>query len=121
MIEFCIFLNVPANVQIWALFVMHCKNHQRESHIYMLWCNLSMFYFLTHWGRLTHICVDDLTSIGSDNGLSPGWCQAIIGTNAEILLIGPLATNFGEILIAYSAPSHYLSQCWNTVNIDDIE
>ena len=26
---------------------------------------------LTHWGRVTHICVSDLTSIGSDNGLSP--------------------------------------------------
>ena len=28
--------------------------------------------FLTHWGRVTHICVSKLTSIGSDNGLSPG-------------------------------------------------
>ena len=33
---------------------------------------------LTHWGRVTHICVSDLTSIGSDNGLSPGRRQAII-------------------------------------------
>ena len=36
---------------------------------------------------------------GSDNGLSPGWRQAIIWTNAGILLIGPLGTNFSEILI----------------------
>ena len=54
---------------------------------------------LTHWGRVTHICVGKLISIGSDNGLSPGRRQAIIWTNAEILLIGPLATNFSEILI----------------------
>ena len=27
---------------------------------------------LTHWGRVTHICIDNLTIIGSDNGLSPG-------------------------------------------------
>ena len=33
-------------------------------------------------------------SIGSDNGLSPDQCQAIIWTNAGILLIGPLGTNF---------------------------
>ena len=54
---------------------------------------------LTHWGRVTHICVGNLTIIGSDNGLSPGRRQAIIWTNAGILLIGPLRTNFSEIQI----------------------
>ena len=54
---------------------------------------------LTHWGRVTHICVRKLTIIGSDNGLSPGRRQAIIWTNAEILLIRPLGTNFNEMLI----------------------
>ena len=55
--------------------------------------------FLTHWGRVTHICVNKLTTIGSDNGLSPGWRQAIIWANAGLLLIGPWGTNFYEILI----------------------
>ena len=41
---------------------------------------------LTHWGRVTHICVSKLTIIGSDNGLSPGRHH------------------------------HYLNQCWNIVN-----
>ena len=54
---------------------------------------------LTHWGRVTHICVGDLTIIGSDNGLSPGRRQAITWTNVGILLIGPLGTNFSEMLI----------------------
>ena len=54
---------------------------------------------LTHWGRVTHICVGKLTIIGSDNGLSPGRRQAIIWINAGILLIGPLGTNFSEIYI----------------------
>ena len=54
---------------------------------------------LTHWGRVMHKCVSKLTIIGSDNGLSPGRRQAIIWTNAGILLIGPLGTNFSEILI----------------------
>ena len=49
---------------------------------------------LTHWGRVTLICVSKLTIIGSDNGLSPGRRQAIIWINAGILLIGPLGTNF---------------------------
>ena len=48
---------------------------------------------------MTRICVGDLTIIGSDNGLSPGGCQAIIWINAWILLIGLLGTNFSEILI----------------------
>ena len=54
---------------------------------------------LTHWGRVTHICVSRLTIIASDNGLSPGRRQAIIWTRAGILLIVPLGTNFSEILI----------------------
>ena len=58
-----------------------------------------MCYGLTHWGRVTHICVGKLIIIGSDNGLSPGRRQAIIWTNAGILLIGPLRTNFSEISI----------------------
>ena len=53
---------------------------------------------LTHWGRVTHLCVSKLTIIGPDNGLSPARRQAIIWTNAGILLIGPLWTNFSEIL-----------------------
>ena len=39
------------------------------------------------------------TTTGSDNGLWPGQCQAIIWTNAGILLTGPLGTNSSEILI----------------------
>ena len=54
--------------------------------------------FLTHWGRVTHICVSKLTIIGSDNGLSPGRRQAIICTNVGILLIRTLGTDFSEIL-----------------------
>ena len=48
---------------------------------------------------MTHICVGKLTTIASDNGLSPGRRQAIIWTNAGISLIGPLGTNFSESLI----------------------
>ena len=40
-----------------------------------------------------HLCVSNQTIIGSDNGLLPGWRQAIIWTNDGILLIGPLGTS----------------------------
>ena len=58
-----------------------------------------IFCDLTHCGRVTHICVGNLTMIGPDNGLSPGQRQAIIWTNAGILFSKPLETNFSEILI----------------------
>ena len=58
---------------------------------------------INHWGRVTHICIGNLAIIGSDNGLSPGRRQAITWTNVGILLIGPLGTNFSEILIKIHA------------------
>ena len=77
----------------WIIIV-----HVRATYMitrFRLWAHI----LLTHWGRVTHICVNKLTIIGSDNGLSPGRHQAIIWTNAGILLIGPWGINFSEILI----------------------
>ena len=54
---------------------------------------------LTHWGRVTHICVGNLTIIVSDNGLSPDRRQAIIWTNAGLLSMGPLRIYFNENFI----------------------
>ena len=48
---------------------------------------------------MTHICVSRTTIIGLDNSLSPDRRQAVIKTNAGVLLIGPLGTNFSEIFI----------------------
>ena len=61
----------------------------------VMWC----FNSLTHWGRVTHICISKLTIIHSDNGLLPGRRQNLIWTNAKILWIGHLGTNFSENLI----------------------
>ena len=44
-------------------------------------------YHLTHWGRVTHICVSKTYQL---------W--------------------FRQWLVAWPAPSHYLNQCWNIVN-----
>ena len=52
-----------------------------------------------HWGRVTHICISKLTIIGSDNGLSPGRRQVIIGTHAGIFSNKALGTQCSEILI----------------------
>ena len=44
-----------------------------------------------------HVCLGEIAITGSGNILSPGRRQAIILTNAGILLIGPLGTNLIEI------------------------
>ena len=71
-----------------------------------MWCLSSLrrlcgycHIVLTHWGRVTHICVGNLTTIGSDKSLSPGRRPAITWTNVGILLIGPLGTNFSGLVI----------------------
>ena len=46
-----------------------------------------------------HISVGKLIIIGSDIGLSPDRCHAIIWTNAGLLSIGPLLIYFSENLI----------------------
>ena len=71
-------------------------NNAHHTQHYMASLNASE---LTHWGRATHICVSTLPIMSSDNGLSPGRRQAIIWTNAGLLLIEPLGTNLSEILI----------------------
>ena len=68
-----------------------CSSRALIAWMYNLW--------LTHWGRVTHICVSKLTIVGSDNGLSPDRRQAIIWANAGVLLIEPLGTKFREIFI----------------------
>ena len=46
---------------------------------------------------MAHKCASELTINGSDNGLWPSRRQPIIETNAGILLIRPLGTQFSEI------------------------
>ena len=77
----------------WEDISHHCYDTMSVSREFM--ANL----LLTHWGRVMHICVSKLTIIGLDNGLLPGWQQAIIWTIAGLLSIIPLGTNFSEILI----------------------
>ena len=99
---------------IWHVKAINCSSggrmyqsrvrnfHQRYCQIWLMIPEMGdtfSFVLLTHWGRVTHICVSKLPTIGSDNGSSPGRRQAIIWTNAGILLIGPLWTHFSEILI----------------------
>ena len=92
-------------------FSIWWRRHGRRVTVQVIWrwrWNLQMSFRsshefqwldLTHWGRVTHICVSEQTIIGPDNGLSPGRRQAIIWTNDGILLIEPLGTNFGEVSI----------------------
>ena len=59
--------------------------------------NVEQKIWLTHLGQVMHTYMP-IDHCVSDNGVLPGQRQAIIRTNARILLIGPLGTNFSEIL-----------------------
>ena len=48
---------------------------------------------------MTHVCVSNLATIGSDNGLSPGQRKAIIWAKDGIFFYWTLGTKFKEILI----------------------
>ena len=76
----------------------HCLNQWWPSSLTHI-CGTRGRWVLTHWGRVTHICVGKLIIIGSDNDLSPDRRQAIIWPNAGLLSIGPLWTYFSENLI----------------------
>ena len=98
-LHFCAHLLGPARRNIACAKVEHKRFYLSLCDTCRCFCRGSLVHALTHWGRVTHICVVILTIIGSDNGLSPVRRQAIIWTNAGMLLIGPSGTNFREILI----------------------
>ena len=54
---------------------------------------------ITHLPIVPHICVSESVQHWFIYGLSPIWRQAIIWTNAGLLSVRPLRTNFSEILI----------------------
>ena len=66
--------------------VIHSYGHQVLSVIFTalraFFYIINYIHYLTHWGQVTYICISKSTIIVSDNGLSPGRCQAIIWTNA---------------------------------------
>ena len=65
-----------------SMLFMHCWNHNslsRTNHCIVLACEYQICLYvtdipslLTHWGRVSHICVGKLTVLSSDNDWSPG-------------------------------------------------
>ena len=96
---YIICINYHAGHELWCL--CYCASSIGTMPICIKYWKIYLAdtILLTHWGRVTHICVSKLAIIGADNGLLPGRRQAIIWTNAGILLIEPLGTNFSEISI----------------------
>ena len=95
-------------------FWLQCKNYHSRKCIRNC-CMQNGNHFvktLTHWSRVRQICISRQATIGLDNGLPPGRRQAITWTNAGILLIGPLGTNFSEILIEIHIHFHSRKCIW---------
>ena len=83
-----------APMQLYTRYLMRRKETFKKE-------NTSFWRELRHFNSLRprDAYMRDLTIIGSDNGLSHGRRQAIIWTNAELLLNRTFGTNFSEILI----------------------
>ena len=79
------------------------------------------FNELTHWGQAMHICVNKLTIIGSDNGLSPGRRQAIIWTMLEYCSLHPwehkLQWNLNQNLSIFNRNNAFENVVWKMAAI----
>ena len=69
--------------------IIYSCGHKSVHWLYQWPCRCDPKRWLNYWGRVTHICVSKLSTIG--------WRQAIIWSNAEILLFRTFGTNFSEI------------------------
>ena len=105
-IEWSLFSNTKPITEIWSRqsLSLHWKQLHNTKHFLnekQLYLLSEIWYYLINSLRPSdaYICISKFTIIGSDNGLSPDRRQAIIWTNAGILLIRPSGTNFSEISI----------------------
>ena len=113
-VQWCHLISIGISLQNVTLYGPYFRRHSPKTNFtgrarFVKWIkkdtpvnllpHLSSVSVLTRWDKVMHICIGNLIIIGSDNGLSPGQRQAIIWTNAGLLLIGPFRTNFSEILI----------------------
>ena len=85
MIDMIIYVIFKACLYLHVMFVQNEPNHFS----YLMFNSLKL---------MTHIYVSTLSIIGSDNGFSR-LAGTITWTNAGILLIWPLGTNFSEMLM----------------------
>ena len=90
---------------------IHTRNASVRINLTMVWLTQLLWILTNNVTKYIHILQSTIweqkcqvsfllwNSLLEDNGLAPGRRQAIIRTNARILLIGPLGTNFIETLI----------------------
>ena len=72
---------------------------------------------LTYWGRVTHICVGDITIIRSDNGLSPVRHQAIIGNIVNSILRNKIQLIFTRNSYIFIHEQTFKSVVWEMASI----
>ena len=85
----------------WVMSCMYASFHNAVYSVWMVlnccqYCYILLLESHVHWWEIN---VMILSSVCASQGIISSRRQAIIWTNAGILLIGPLGTNFNEILI----------------------
>ena len=107
----CTFLYVSIDVLAWMdlyiyiIYIRFCICLMYQANTINVYFDNSQWVLLMliHWGWVMHICVNKLSFIDSDNGLSPSRNQAVNWTNARILLIWHLGIHFSKMLIKIHA------------------
>ena len=97
------FMQYTANItaQETIFFLPIHLNHLRDlCSLISQWIRKCFCVILTQWGRWVsiHTSIPSVI-IGSDNGMSPARCQAIIWTNAALLSIRPWGIKVSEFVI----------------------
>ena len=98
-------LNTFSSIYIYIYIYIYIPPWNHSTHVFVFWVPADAIEWMRahplrttsytpfnnaigevfHWGRVTHTCVSILTTIGSDNSLSPVRRQAINWTNAGAL------------------------------------
>ena len=78
LMTWCSYSNIPGNKDPGIDLDLTSNRCFYSASFFDIWAgekgindNILYLHQLTHWGRVTHICVGYLTIIGSDNSLSP--------------------------------------------------
>ena len=88
--------NYKVNAWVVITFIVDDGMHYFFRSVFKYYLENEQSITLAHWSRVVYICVSNINTIGSNNGLSPDRCQAVIWSHAGIFLIGPLGTQFNE-------------------------
>ena len=106
------YLDHPVACQVWLPEAEFSACHFSQYYGGSTWPNIDLAtdLVISSMRHINSLRLSDMlvnkAIFGSDNGLAPDWCQAIILTNDGVLLARPMGTYISEFWIKKSQSSH---------------